>query len=288
LQGWSGFEPARLHEGGGVDGQMMTADTPLVSVILATRNRPRFLPVALACYRHQTYSRRELIVVDDGDDSPADEARIASVGGRLIRMTPGTPLGEKLNRGVETARGQFCQKMDDDDWYAPLFLERMVATILESRREVCRPSLAFLMPFLFFDLARWEVRRSVDANAPGATLFFAREEWEARPFRPVRFDEDVWFLLDQWRLGAMVVRVDAPELFLAVRHQGARGDRGHTWTNQGHGEQLEAYVARRPLYEGGLEALLPAWALGFYRELHRELLSNGAIPGSLPLGARAP
>src|SRR4051794_20594341 len=168
------------------------ANGPSVSVILTTRNRPRFLSVALACYQRQTYPGRELIVVDDGDDFPADEATIAAVGGRLLRLPPGTPLGAKLNHGLQVAGGRFCQKMDDDDWYAPRFLEKMVSTVLESWRKVCRPSLAFLMPFLFFDVARWEVRRSVGANAPGATFFFAREEWEARPFRPVRFDEDIW------------------------------------------------------------------------------------------------
>lgn len=261
-------------------------DLPLVSTILTTRNRPRFLPVALTCYGHQTYPHRELIVVDDGDDYPADEARVAAVGGHLIRVEPGTPLGEKLNRGVEAARGRFCQKMDDDDWYAPHFLETMVSSLLASRREVCRPTLAFLMPFLFFDVARWEVRRSISSNAPGATLFFAREEWEARPFRPVRYDEDVWFMLDQTRSGAMVVRVDAPELFLAVRHQGARGDRGHTWTHQGHGEQLEEYLARRPLHEGGPGAFLPDWALAFYRELRHNLLGNESTAALRPLGAR--
>jgi glycosyltransferase involved in cell wall biosynthesis len=255
---------------------------PAVSVVLTTRNRPRFLSVALACYRHQTYPRRELIVVDDGDEFPVDEAAVDAAGGRLVRVEPGTPLGTKLNRGVEAARGPLCQKMDDDDWYAPRFLETMVAAFLADRREVCRPSIAFLMPFLFFDVARWEVRRSIAVNAPGATLLFAREEWEARPFRPVRYDEDVWFLLDQLRLGAAALPVRAPELFLAVRHQGVGRDRGHTWTHQGDGEQLEAYLARRPLREGGPEALLPDWALAFYRELRRELLGLAEPTGVQP------
>ena len=104
---------------------------------------------------------------------------------------------------------------------------------------------------------------------------FAREEWEARPFRPVRNDDDYWFSLDQINAGVGVVRVRAPELFLAVRHQGAGRDRGHTWTHQGNGERLETHIARRPLYRGGPEALLPDWALAFYRELRRDLPSSG-------------
>lgn len=50
----------------------MLPSYPLVSVILTTRDRFRLLSIALACYSHQTYRERELIVVDDGDRFPAD------------------------------------------------------------------------------------------------------------------------------------------------------------------------------------------------------------------------
>lgn len=241
---------------------------------MATRDRPQLLALALVCYQHQTYARRELIVVDDGEAFPADRQRVAAVGGKLVRVEPGTPLGTKLNAGVEVARGRFCQKMDDDDWYAPRFLETMVSAVLDSWRVVCRPSLAFLMPFMFFDLARWEVRRSLQVNIPGATLLFGRDDWEARKFRPVRRDEDVWFVLDQTQAGVKSLPVRAPELFLAVRHRGAGRNRGHTWTRQATGETLEGYLAGRPLHEGGPESLLPAWALAAYRELRGDLLDD--------------
>src|SRR4051812_48023145 len=249
-------------------------EAPLISVIMATRDRPRLLPIALACYQHQTYPRRELIVVDDGEEFPADAARVTAVGGSLIRVEPGTPLGTKLNAGVQAAEGWFCQKMDDDDWYAPRFLETMVSAVLTSWQTVCRPTLAFLMPFLFFDLLRWEIRRSMPVNIPGATLLFGRDDWEARRFRPVRRDEDVWFLLDQTRAGVTRLPVHAPELFLAVRHQGAGRDRGHTWTRQMSGQTLESHLTRRPRHKGGPESLLPGWALGVYRELRRDLLDT--------------
>ena len=81
-------------------------------MVLTTRDRPGFLQVALACYQHQTYPLRELIVIDDGDQFPADESSVEAVGGRLIRVPPGTPLGTKLNLGLGEARGWLCQKMD--------------------------------------------------------------------------------------------------------------------------------------------------------------------------------
>src|SRR5215831_526279 len=98
-----------------------SSSTPLVSMVLSTRDRPHFLQVALACYRHQTYPQRELIVIDDGDHFPADESMIEAAGGRLMRMPADTPLGTKLNQGIQEARGWLCQKMDDDDWYGRRF-----------------------------------------------------------------------------------------------------------------------------------------------------------------------
>lgn len=254
---------------------MAAEELPLVSVILPTRDRPRLFSLALEYYRYQTYPRRELIVVDDGDEFPVEDAAVAALDGRVIRMPPGTPLGSKLNEGAEQARGALCQKMDDDDWYAPAFLERMAARVLESHAVVCRPTIAFLMPFLFFEVARWEIRQSHASNAPGATLLFTRDAWEIRPFRPLFQDEDVWFFLDQMRSGGTVLTVQALEYFLAVRHRGATRDRGHVWTHQHDGRTLEDTLQRRPLHGKRPEEMLPEFALQAYSEMRRELLAAG-------------
>lgn len=245
----------------------MTASTPLVSMILTTRDRPTFLPTALACFQHQTYPNLELIVVDDGDRYPVSPNLVESFGGRLIRVPTGTMLGEKLNVGCEEASGMFCQKMDDDDWYAPAFVSMMQDALHRNWRESCGPVIAFLTPFLFFDLVRWEVRRSNQGNVPGATFLFPRVDWQERPFRDLPGDEDVWFFLDQLRWGSSPVPVRNPELFLAVRHRGLSIDRGHTWTNQWTGQTLEDDLLDKQLVPGGPESLLPAWAVDFYVSL---------------------
>ncbi len=243
--------------------------TPRVSVILTTRDRPAFLPLALAGYRQQTWPEheRELIVIDDGDRFPVADGDVAAAGGRLLRLPPGTPLGSKLNAGIEHARGRLIQKMDDDDWYGPGYLTAMVAALDERWRIACRPTLVFLSPFLFFDLARWEVRRSRVGHLPGATLLFPRDMWEEQPFRPLPGDEDVWFLLDQARLGASTVTCDAIATYLAVRHAGLGADRGHTWTHQGTGQALDDYTLRLEPFGRPPEELLPAWAITAYRAM---------------------
>jgi glycosyltransferase involved in cell wall biosynthesis len=231
----------------------------------------------LACYAHSTYFNRELIVVDDGDVHPVDAATVEAIGARLVRVSPGTPIGTKLNRGLQEAHGTWCQKMDDDDWYGPGFLNSMIEAVSKQRINVCCPLVAFLMPFLFFEVARWEIRRSLVNNLPGATLLFAREDWQHAPFRRLSQDEDLWFVRDQTRWGAVVLPVRSPnsiDSFLAVRHRGLGKDRGHTWIQQVDGRSLEEYLHQeRPLHRSP-EELLPEWALGFYRDLRTELLAS--------------
>jgi glycosyltransferase involved in cell wall biosynthesis len=254
---------------------------PLVSVILATKDRPRLLSMALACYEHQTYRPRELIVIDDGAVHPADGRVVEKAGGILLTVASDTALGAKLNAGVERSNGSLCQKMDDDDWYGSTFLERMVSAVAKSQANVCRPTIAFLMPFLFFDVCRWELR--VSSAVAGSTLFFARDDWKHRPFRSIAQDEDTWFVADQARAGAVPLAVREQESFLAVRHRGTRQDRDHTWTHQYDGSILEDHLKKRPLYNRRPEDLLPAWAIAFYRRLHDELQAderNEAVTGA--------
>jgi len=270
----------RMNSFSTAEAHMHKTGDPLVSVILTTRDRPSFFVTALACYQHQTYPNRELIVVDDGHQFPVVGHLVESIGGRLIHAEPGTPLGTKLNLGCEAARGLLCQKMDDDDWYAPAFMETLVSRLMRNWRDACRPSIAFLTPFLFFDVARWEVRRSVEGNVPGASFLFPRLDWSEHPFRPIPGDEDVWFLMDQLRFGTVPVRVRAPELFMAVRHRDLARDRGHTWVNQSSGRSLEDDLLDRELYPGGPEALLPEWAIAFYETMRLESLPDISSPAA--------
>jgi glycosyltransferase involved in cell wall biosynthesis len=239
-----------------------------VSCVLATRDRPRFLDIALRCYRSQTYRERELLVVDDGARYPADRERIEAAGGRLLRVEPDTPLGTKLNVAIGETRGALCQKVDDDDWYAPRFLDTMVGMLDHGRSVVCRPTIAFVTPFLLFETGRWDLRVSRPRNIPGATLLFSRDDWEAVPFRAVRSHEDLWFLMDQRRRGIEFLPVDALEQFVAIRHRADAGERGHTWTHNPDGERMESEMMRLPKHSRAPEAVLPHWARSFYRHLY--------------------
>jgi len=80
-------------------------DPLLVSCIMPTCDRLRFVPQALQCFRRQNYSRLELIVVDDGAQSvepllPPDP-RI-----RFVRLPNKQCLGAKRNLACAMAQGE--------------------------------------------------------------------------------------------------------------------------------------------------------------------------------------
>ena len=99
-----------------------------VSCILATGNRLAFTRQAIRCFLRQTYDDSELIVVDDGAE-PASDICAGLCRVTYIRLTEPTLLGTKLNIGVERSQGRVIQKLDDDDYYRPEFLERAVASL---------------------------------------------------------------------------------------------------------------------------------------------------------------
>jgi hypothetical protein len=99
---------------------------PFVSVVTPTYNRRRFLPLAVACYRRQTYpkARMEWVVIDDGEDDVSDffaelGAREPELNIRFIRRPTRARIGAKRNDLHREARGDIIVAWDDDDYYPP-------------------------------------------------------------------------------------------------------------------------------------------------------------------------
>lgn len=245
----------------------MPGSTPLVSVIIPTRNRPLLLPIALACFNHQTYPNRELIVVDDGD-VPIDEHAVAAVGGRVLRLPPGTPLGDKLNHGIQYARGTLIQRMDDDDWYATDFMHRLVNVVLDQRLVLCRPVIAGMVQRLFFDIAAWNIRRSRSREVTGMTFLFHRADWAECPFRPITRGEDTWFVADHIRMRGINTAIAAGESVIVIRHG------QHTWTHVVYGPTVEDRMqAEWPRHDQEPEDMFSEWALARYRAIRETLVT---------------
>lgn len=101
-------------------------NTPLISCICVTRNRPHLLRRALRCFDAQTYPQKEIVlVVEEGDQDTAaviqDWSRLQDKNMKLVTVAagPDNRLGNLRNLGIATAEGTYFCQWDDDDWHHP-------------------------------------------------------------------------------------------------------------------------------------------------------------------------
>jgi glycosyltransferase involved in cell wall biosynthesis len=206
---------------------------PPVSCILVTRDRPAFFRQALRCYSSQKYPAKQLIVVDDGATAVGDLCSgVPDV--KYIRLTSPAPTGTKLNIGIEAARADVLQKLDDDDFYAPGFLSAAVRRLQRARRE---DTLVAWCCFLVLIARDRQLYFSGHGWKAGGTLCFRRSLWARRPFRDLYGSSDSWFIRDS---EPYLERVCDAGQYLLVRH-GA-----NTWRRIDGFGAAENYFRLRP------------------------------------------
>src|SRR5690349_8594527 len=113
----------------------MTADPvpqATVAVVIRTKNRPLFLARALDSVLAQTYEDWVAVVVNDVGDREPVEAAVAAVAdrarGRVHVLHNSVSRGREaaMNTGVHATASTFLVIHDDDDSWAPTFLEETV------------------------------------------------------------------------------------------------------------------------------------------------------------------
>ncbi len=275
---------------------------PDISVVLATYNRRRTLPRAIASVLAQDDVAFELIVVDDASrDGTA--AYLATLDDPRIRVIvcPGNggPSAAR-NRGLEAARADIVAFLDSDDAYRPCRLAAplaafaadtsLVATLSSAvkhdrngPRDAVIPAVKLAAPAfewaLICDLVPVEatsitVRRAVALTAGG---FCER----------LRLTEDREFLIRLARHGG-------GELLPGLLWEKFSGDDNlsNDWAKAGQG--LAAYVRERPEYAGrfrkvgsylATKVLVADLRLGLWDAFRRDLraLRDAGLIGADPL-----
>lgn len=97
------------------------ADTPLVTVIIASYNHARYIEASINSVINQTYKNIELLVVDDGskDESPAVLKRLQEQHGFDLRFQANQGLARTLNDAIARARGDLIVPFGSDDIMMP-------------------------------------------------------------------------------------------------------------------------------------------------------------------------
>lgn len=103
----------------------------LVSIILPTFNRAKFLPNSLEAIKKQTYENWELIVVDDGSTDDTQQVLECSLLSfknetKVISQTNKGPANAR-NSGIKAAKGDFIAFYDSDDLWIDEHLEKCLS-----------------------------------------------------------------------------------------------------------------------------------------------------------------
>jgi glycosyltransferase involved in cell wall biosynthesis len=275
---------------------------PDISVVLATYNRRRTLPRAIASVLAQEDAAFELIIVDDAsrDDTQAYLATLDDPRIRVIVCPANGGPSAARNRGLAAARADIVAFLDSDDAYRPRRLAAPLATFAadcslvatlssavkhdrDGPRDAVIPAVKLAAPAfewaLICDLVPVEatsitVRR---AAALGAGGFCER----------LRLTEDREFLIRLARHGGA-------ELLPELLWEKFSGDDNlsNDWAKAGQG--LAAYVRERPEYAGrfrkvgsylATKVLVADLRLGLWDAFQRDLraLRGAGLIGADPL-----
>lgn len=165
---------------------------PLVTCIMPTFNRRRFVPQAIRCFLRQDYSRSRLLIVDDGSEAVGDlvpeDPRI-----RYMRLDSKVVLGAKRNFACRQAEGEIIVHWDDDDWYPSWRVSRQVHALLSEGVDICGSSRILHLNQLTHQA--WEYKYKADRPwVGGNTLAYRKQFWERNPFPEIQIGEDSLFV----------------------------------------------------------------------------------------------
>jgi glycosyltransferase involved in cell wall biosynthesis len=192
-----------------------------VSVITPTRNRAFFLELCKECFLAQTYSNVEWLILDDSEAENTSFQNTGHDNIRYIHSPRNISIGEKRNRLIEASTGEIIVNFDDDDYYAPNYIETVVNHLGTSGADMINLRGFFIYNANTDTIAYWDLNlkeglhykmsgdslESVwfDAENNGAFAnnhlgygfgwTFKKDIWRANPYPDMNWNEDGEFAL---------------------------------------------------------------------------------------------
>lgn len=172
---------------------MIANDLPLVSCIMPTYNRRKFIPYAIEYFLRQDYPNKELLIIDDGDDVIQDLVPPHDLI-RYYRLDKKITLGAKLNLACDYANGNIIAHWDDDDWYMNARLSYQVDALTSNKIEVCGINDLF-----YYDLHNKKGYRYIYPSNQkkwllGSSLCYTKKLWNKNKFADIDVGMDGLFV----------------------------------------------------------------------------------------------
>lgn len=190
-------------------------ELPLVSCIMPTRNRTRFVERSIDYFLKQDYPNKELIICEE--ESASFDSLVLPEGVHYFGYSwrRYKSLGEKRNVMCEHAKGSLIAHWDDDDWHAPNRLSTQI-----KHMQLAGARLSGCDRLVFYNGSQaWLFRTPRQPWLAGGTLVYEKSLWQEQPFDHVSDGEDTAFVDAAFWKNVPVVIVDDRSLYVAMLHE---------------------------------------------------------------------
>jgi len=131
---------------------------PLVSIVMPTKNRIDILPRAIDSILAQTFTKWELLVIDDhSSDDTINKLTFLYQDSRIkIFGNEGYGVSAARNTGIKQAKGEFIAYLDSDNIWVETYLDYMLRAFSVTRYEWAYAVLKCYLDFSNEDTVRYE------------------------------------------------------------------------------------------------------------------------------------
>ena len=184
-------------------------NNPLLSIVIACYNDAAYIEKAVSSALNQTYSNKEVIVVDDGSNIET-KAVLKKLESKITKLITQENQGQSIarNNGIKNAKGEYILNLDSDDFFEVSFCEKAISKFEEDTQiaivscyatlfntkgafDVFIPNGGGLKNFLFF-------------NSAMGSCMFKRKDWE----RSGGYEENLPILgLEDWEFYIQILKL---------------------------------------------------------------------------------
>ena len=193
-------------------------DPILVSCIMPTANREKYIPFAINYFLSQNYPNKELIIIDDGTDSISDLIP-SHPSIRYYYTEPMGSIGSKRNYACDKANGEIIVHWDDDDWRAEDWISAQVHFLTTNDVDICGLQdvhYYYTVRNKFFTVVRqYQGMPNPMDWVHGASMSYWKLFWKKHKFKNLKKGEDDEFIQNT---GARLYIHDYRDGFVCILH----------------------------------------------------------------------
>jgi len=193
-------------------------DSPLISCLCVTHNKPKILTCAIKCFERQTYENKQLIIVyDESDIEKTSFLKKERFCGN-IKIVPVNLLEQKNNIGIlrnisiRESDGEYICIWDDDDWYDIDRLEIQFQQIRMSKKKG-----SVLSRIIIYNSLNNKSYLSYPRLWEG-TLVCTHELMISNPYPELKIHEDTPIIKKLYSIDVLTIINNHPELYIYNYH----------------------------------------------------------------------